>query len=214
VLPTYGNAHSTPLIQLCGYSPPPEVRRLHRQRCASRQRQPPRGFFTFSAQRRYIFTATLYISPPTTPPHSVRPPHLRNCARRHLPTPASSGLSIHGGGPGESGSCRCREGGAPRIDNLSQALQHTLETYTKHTAIQSLWRLISTSPADLSGLSQRVEREAQLLLKTFCQPASCRALPCVLRLNRCSPVSCANCPLDGMDCCCLLLLCFVLCIQY
>jgi hypothetical protein len=52
---------------------------------------------------------------------------------------------------------------------------------------------------------------SRLLLKTSCQPASCRALPCVLRLNRRSPVACANCPLDGMDCCCLLLLCFVLC---
>jgi len=52
---------------------------------------------------------------------------------------------------------------------------------------------------------------SRLLLKTSCQPASCRALPCVLLPNRCSPVACANCPLDGMDCCCLLLPCFVLC---
>jgi hypothetical protein len=73
----------------------------------------------------------LYISPPTAPPHSVAsPPPLYATAHtatflcqppRACPPTAA--------GPGESGSCRCREGAAPRIDNLSHALQH-IETYT------------------------------------------------------------------------------------
>ncbi len=157
--------HTSHLIQLRGHSP--------LQRCgvciasvASRRRPPPRGFFTFSAQRRYVFTAALYISQQTTPPHSVVSPPPRYATAYTASCPASSGLSIHG-----TGESNCREGAAPRI-NRGSPPAHLRDLYVMYSSLESLG-LISTSPAGLSGLSQRVERRP--LLKTSCQPASCRA---------------------------------------
>ncbi len=163
---------------------------------------PPRGFFEFSAQRRYIFTAILYISRQTTPQRSVRPSHLRNGAGRRPRAPASSGLSIHGGGAGMS-SCR---GSRPANQqrNLSQALQRALETFTQRNQSKEVSgvcfpRVLSTSP----GLANALNGRSRLLLKTTCQPASCRAFTGDLRLTRHSPVACTNCPSDGLDCCLL-----------
>jgi hypothetical protein len=129
--------------------------------------RPPRGFFEFSAQRRYIFTAILYISQQTTPQRSVRPPHLRNSAGRRPTAHASSGLSIHGGGAGMSSSRRCR-GSRPANQqrNLSQALQRALETFTQRNQSEEVSgvcfpRVLPTSPGLANVLNRRSPATAQ-----------------------------------------------------
>jgi hypothetical protein len=88
--------------------------------------------------------------------------------------------------------------------NLSQALQRALETFTQRNQSEGVSgvcfpRVLPTSP----GLANVLNRRSRPLLKTTCQPASCRAFTGDLRLTRHSTIVCGNCPSDGLDCCLL-----------
>jgi hypothetical protein len=176
-----------------------EVRCLHCQRCASRQRLPPWGSSRFlhsgvTYSRRFC---TYLRRPPRRILYGLLTASLHNGACSHLTTPASSG-SVYlstAAGPGESGLRRCREGAARGsiAQPLSSPPAHSRDPHDIHQFGGGLWRLISTSPADLFGLSQRVERKAPATAQNLhtrphrvgrCLEAFC--------LDRRGPVACAN----------------------
>jgi hypothetical protein len=103
--------------------------------------------------------AALYISPPTAPPHSVAsPPPLYATAHtatslRQLPR----GCPSTAAGPASQVAVRGRPADQQRGLPLSSPPAHSRDLHVTYSSSESL-EADFHEPADLSGLSQRVER--------------------------------------------------------